>query len=176
MAIEYKQIKEAPDYWIANNGTVLSRRVEGKELEIKQHTNPKTGYRQLALCIGDKNTKARKTFYPHRLVAEYFVENPSGYNTVNHKDLDKTNNHSFNLEWTTQSENIRHYYLSNAKGKPREMKAVEQWSISGEYIATFPSVSNASKETGVNVASVFHCCKGKIKKPKHFFFKYVDNE
>ena len=175
MAIEYKQIKEAPDYYICNNGTVLSKRIEGKELEIKQHTNPKTGYRQLALCIGDKNTKARKTFYPHRLVAEYFVDNPNGYNTVNHINGIKTHNFVSNLEWCTQAHNIHHFYNSDAKGKPREMKAVEQWSLDGHYIATFPSVSNASKETGVNVASVYHCCKGKIKKPKHYFFKYKED-
>jgi hypothetical protein len=179
MAIEYKQILDAPDYWIGNNGTILSRRVEGKELEIKQHLNPKTGYMQVALCINEKKKNGlygRRTFYPHRLVCEYFVDNPNNENTVNHKDLNKVNNHSFNLEWTTQGENIRHYYNSNVKGKPREMKSVEQWSLSGDYIATFPSVNNASISTGVNVASVYHCCKGRTKKPKHFFFKYADDE
>ena len=174
--IEYKQILETPDYWIGNNGTVLSKRVQNKELIIKEHINPKTGYSQVALCIGDKNTKSRRTFYPHRLVCEYFVDNPNGYNTVNHKDLNKTNNHSFNLEWVDQRTNIHHYYLSNAKGKPRQMKAIEQWSISGDYIATYPSMNEAAKQSGVNVASVYKCVKGKVKKPKHYFFKYTDDE
>ena len=100
MAIEYKQILDAPDYWIGNNGTILSRRVEGKELEIKQHLNPKTGYMQVALCINEKKKNGlygRKTMYPHRLVAEYFCDNPNDYNTVNHINGIKTDNSVRNL-------------------------------------------------------------------------------
>ena len=175
--IEYKQIEEAPDYWIGNNGKVISKRVKNKEKEVKQHQNPKTGYMQVALCTDEKKNGlyGRRTLYPHRLVCQYFVDNPNDLNTVNHKDLNKTNNHSFNLEWVDQQTNIHHYYLSNAKGKPRQMKEVEQWTLDGHYIATFPSVNRAAIETGVNVASVFHCCKGKVKKPKHFFFKYKED-
>jgi len=175
--IEYKQIEEAPDYYIGNNGTILSRRVEGKELEIKQHINPKTGYMQAALCLHEKNGKLykRKTMYPHRLVAQYFCDNPNNYNTVNHINGIKTHNFVSNLEWCTQQHNIHHFYNSNATNKPRKMKAVEQWSLDGHYIATFPSVNRASIETGVNVASVYHCCKGRTKRPKHYFFKYKED-
>ena len=175
--IEYKQIEEAPDYWIGNNGTILSRRVEGKELEIKQHINQETGYMQAALCLHEKNGKLykRKTMYPHRLVAQYFCDNPNNYNTVNHINGIKTHNFVSNLEWCTQQHNIAHYYNSDVKNKPREMKAVEQWSLDGHYIATFPSVNRASIETNVNVASVYHCCKGRTKRPKHFFFKYKED-
>jgi len=172
--IEWRQIEDTPDYYIGNNGKVLSKRVNNKELIIKEHINPKTGYAQVALCIGDKNTKNRKTFYPHRLVATYFVDNPNGYNTVNHKDGVKTNNHSFNLEWCTQMDNIRHFYNSDAEGKPREMREIEQWSIDGHYIATYPSMNEASKQSGVNVSSVYKCVKGKVKKPQRYFFKYKE--
>ena len=176
--IEYKQIDEAPDYWIGNNGKIISRRVKGKELEVKQHPNPKTGYMQVALCTDEKKSNGlygRRTLYPHRLVCQYFCDNPNNHNTVNHKDLNKTNNHSFNLEWVDQQTNIHHYYLSNAKGKPRQMRSVDQYSLDGHYIATFPSVNRASICTNVNVASAYHCCKGRVKNPKHYFFKYTDD-
>lgn len=39
------------------------------------------------------------TLYTHRLVAEYFLENPNHYNLVHHKDGNKLNNNLFNLEW-----------------------------------------------------------------------------
>ena len=175
--IEYKQIDDAPDYWIGNNGKIISRRVKDKELEVKQHPNPKTGYMQAALCTDEKKSNglyARKTMYPHRLVAQYFCDNPNDYNTVNHINGIKTHNFVSNLEWCTQQHNIHHFYNSDVKGKPREMKPVEQWSLDGHYIATFPSVNRASVETGVNVASVYHCCKGRVKRPKHYFFKYAD--
>lgn len=43
-----------------------------------------------------------------KLVAEaFFGDRPSGMQ-INHKDANKTNNRSDNLEYTTQAENMRH--------------------------------------------------------------------
>ena len=46
----------------------------------------------------------------HRLVAYAFCNPPTNYNdyTVNHIDLDTTNNHYSNLEWISSGDNIRH--------------------------------------------------------------------
>lgn len=44
----------------------------------------------------------------HRLVALAFILNPAGKPFINHIDCDKLNNHADNLEWCTQSENMRH--------------------------------------------------------------------
>lgn len=50
----------------------------------------------------------RVNFYVHRLVAEAFIENPNGYEVVNHIDFNKKNNRVDNLEWTTVAGNVRH--------------------------------------------------------------------
>jgi hypothetical protein len=52
--------------------------------------------------------KRKRTAAVHVLVATAFVPNPDNLPEVNHKDLDKTNNHYSNLEWTTKVNNIRH--------------------------------------------------------------------
>lgn len=50
-----------------------------------------------------------KGFLVHRLVAEYFVPQPSEkHSLVAHLDFNKTNNHVDNLKWMTRAENIEH--------------------------------------------------------------------
>ena len=60
-----------------------------------------------ALVQLSKNGKV-KTAQVHRLVAAAFVPRVEGRNQINHIDGDRTNNHATNLEWVTQTENMRH--------------------------------------------------------------------
>jgi hypothetical protein len=66
----------------------------------------------------------RKRFNIHRLVAEIFIGPcPDGL-VVNHKDGNKENNDYQNLEYTTQSENIKHAFST---GLNRAVKGINNW-------------------------------------------------
>jgi len=54
-----------------------------------------------------KNNRKEK-IYIHRLVGKYFISNPQNKPQINHIDCNPSNNYFKNLEWTTQSENIKY--------------------------------------------------------------------
>ena len=76
----------------------------------RKGTTFNTSYKRVGLSY-----KGKKKLYPvHRLVATTFIPNPENKRTVNHKDLDGTNNVLSNLEWMTLKENIQHA-IANGK-------------------------------------------------------------
>jgi hypothetical protein len=91
---------------------------EGNIINLKKNkalTNVSAGRYLVVLLY--KNNK-RKMYYVHRLVAEAFCEKQEGKIQVNHKDLDRYNNHYYNLEWVSSKENVMHF-VSSKKYKPR---------------------------------------------------------
>lgn len=99
-------------YKVSNKGRIksLPRRFSPRSL-ILTHAHNDTGYPIAAISYN----RVMKTFTIHRLVAAAFVDNPNGYNEVNHKDGNKKNNHSANLEWCTRSENVKHAFDTGLK-------------------------------------------------------------
>ena len=73
--------------------------------------NKVTGYLTYSLWKNNKQT----IFTAHRLVAEAFIENPSGYPVVNHLDGNKLNNVTSNLEWCTNTQNSVHAVTTGLK-------------------------------------------------------------
>jgi len=82
---------------LGRRGKVLKPKSQGHYLIVSYH-----------LIDNDKNLVRNK--YVHRLVAEKWVinSNPDLYRVVNHKDGNKLNNDSSNLEWVTYKLNTEH--------------------------------------------------------------------
>ena len=75
-----------------------------RKRQLSDYSNS-VGYRKVNLY--DLNGHCSKK-YVHRLVAEAFIPNPENKPNVNHIDCNPSNNYVHNLEWCTQSENIKH--------------------------------------------------------------------
>ena len=100
-----KKIKNWELYTIDEFGKVKNKKTNKY---LKGAINSK-GYLRVELHL---NKKIKK-FFVHRLVAEYFVENPLNKEQVNHIDGNKLNNNMNNLEWVTNQENRNHAIKNN---------------------------------------------------------------
>ena len=102
-------------YQISNFGRVKSlggicgtcKRKE--KIRALHHT--KDGYVKVRLLRNSND----KTYRVHRLVAEAFIPNPNGYDTVNHIDGNKDNNCVDNLEWCDRNKQMQHAYKLGLK-------------------------------------------------------------
>lgn len=94
------KIKDFPNYYISKEGLIYGL---NKRTFLKY--NYADGYPKVMLY---KNAKY-KCLYVHVLVAQTFIPNPNNKKVVNHKDHDKRNCNSNNLEWVASSENNNKY-------------------------------------------------------------------
>jgi len=71
-----------------------------------------------SIYLKDPNTNSHHNLAIHRLVAIHFPnlvpnDDPQHKTEVNHKDLNRQNNTTNNLEWVTKQTNIQHSYSTN---------------------------------------------------------------
>lgn len=89
---------------------------------LKNSYSHSNGYYKVSLSVGEKGNKKSKPIEVHRLVAETFLPCPDPSFVVDHiVENDKLNNHVSNLQWVSQSDNLR-----KAKRKPREPKLTQE--------------------------------------------------
>lgn len=98
MKEEWKIIEDNTNYEISNTGIVRNAST-GHVMHQEDNT---AGY--LRVCLG----RPQKKFFVHHLVAKAFVDGYFDGAVVNHKDFNKHNNISTNLEWCSRSHNSKH--------------------------------------------------------------------
>lgn len=147
----------------------LSRRVFGwkwyyviKEriLKSSKHTHWYVNF------VLHKNWKP-KIITQHRLLMLVFNWE-SKWRDVNHINWIKDDNRLENLEYCTRSENMIHAY--NIWLKKPAYKSCNQYSLSGEFIKKWNSISEA--EISLWITSVSSCCSGRCKTTWWYIFKY----
>lgn len=153
----WKDVVGFKDYYqISNLGRVKSlerykknySKLQLVEEKILKQSISKRGYYVVNLCNGVKC----RPYGIHTLVGKAFVTNPNNYTQINHIDGDKLNNSIDNLEWSTQSHNMKHAWKNGLVGTNME---VVRNNDDGS-ITTYFSPTNASEEN--------NCCRETIRK------------
>lgn len=145
-------------YQVSNCGRIWNVATQSlMKLQLK-----KTGYYSINLMKPNKKVVTERV---HRLVALYFCEKPEGCNVVNHKDMNKVNNHFSNLEWTTVSGNTRHAFehseifrrqvLDNSiRGANKTVLTLEVRDKNGFLVGTFRGYKEAAQALGLNEKTI----------------------
>ena len=153
-------------YKVSNLGNV-KKCLSGR---ILKSSNDKYGYKQIHLC---KNG-VQKTYKVHRLVAQAFLPNPNNLPQVNHKDENKLNNNVSNLEFCTNYYN-RHYGTCIERMAKAHKKPILQYNKNENLLNEYPSIIDASKNTGINAGDICSVCKGKKKYAGGYVWRYKDD-
>jgi hypothetical protein len=101
------------NYLIGEDGRVIN----SKKDNILTPSLNENGY--LYITLWKENRQYPRTV--HRLVALAYVPNPDSKPIVNHKDANRANPHKGNLEWVTQSKNIKHAYMLGTMSQKRRL-------------------------------------------------------
>lgn len=162
-------------YEISNLGRVKSLKdnhlkVRKIPIILKPSTLSK-GY--LGVTLGGKTHKI------HRLVAKVFIPNPYNLPEVNHRDENKSNNCSLNLEWCSTQYNLsygtareRINSTNKARGSAVARK-IEQYTMNGAFIRGYNSITEAIKFIGAkNNASIIKSCKDFNRTAYGYRWKY----
>lgn len=124
-------------YEVSTSGKIYSTVGTRKELIGKIN---KSGYREVLLTINKK----RIYKLVHRLIAESFIKNPNNLRTVNHKNGNKLDNCVDNLEWMTDSQNLKHARdnnLLNLKLSKKDIELIKSEDGSHRFLAKKYNIS-----------------------------------
>jgi len=148
----------------------LYRHRKGIVTEIAQ-CNHSAGYMYSTLT----NNKVSKNVLIHRVLAKAFIPHTNDKKYVNHKDGNKKNNELSNLEWVTQSDNIKHSY---ANGLSKHTKRIGQYTKSGELLNVFDSIIDAQNHCNKPGKTNIACCLrlARCKTAYGYIWRYLNEE
>lgn len=130
---KFKKVDNHPTYLVSNDGKIYNT--------IRQSfLTPRKRQGNIGYCSVSLNNKH---YSIHKLVAIHFIPNDDEQKTmINHIDGDRFNNRVENLEWVTQSENMRHAFDTNLRA---DNKSVAQYTLDNVLVATHNSCNDASR-------------------------------
>lgn len=141
----WKLIEGYESYFINEFGEVLSIKYKKPRI-LKKKLDKNTGYYKINLSEKGKV----KSYNVHRLVANAFISNPLNYKYVNHKDENKQNNSTDNLEWCTHKYNDN-YGSRKEKLSEKHSKKILQLDKKGHLIKEWNSIKEVNNTLKIRI-------------------------
>ena len=162
----WKNIPDYDGYLISNLGNVYSLK-SNKKMTVCHNDK---GYFYAHLIKNGIQHQVKL----HRLVAKAFIPNPNNLSEVNHIDNNKANNCVNNLEWCSIIDNIRKAFKDNlisrkANKTSYSSKKVFLYDLNNNLLNIYNSLSEASKDTGINIRNISRYCLGQRKSKTHIW-------
>jgi hypothetical protein len=170
---------EFEDYWIDEMGNVYSTKKRRGLTKLKPYKNNK-GYCRISI----KTESGYKNIFVHRLVGKAFIPNPENYPCLNHKNSVRDDNRVDNLEWCTQSQNMKHSYDEGGRKPPltalaksweKKRRKVIQMDKNGNKKKEWGSIIDASNHYKTNHSTIVDCCMGRQKTARGFRWCYKED-
>lgn len=160
-----REIDGFSGYYITSCGKLWSQRTK----QFLSTRPDKDGYERISI----RNDEGiLKTVFIHRLVAQAYLPNPLGLDTVNHKDEVKTHNWLGNLEWMSRADNIK-YGTGRARAHENRKRPVYCVELDRVWRGTI----DAAKELGIPAQGISKCLSGKQQTCGGYHWqRYVEND
>ena len=180
------------EYEVSNFGRIKSLRrwrATGKSgrgyysKEIIRRQHERNGYNKfvkeitytigITLKHGGVNTSTSTARYVYYAFIEPFDLGDQNI-LISYKDSDGRNLHYKNLFLTDRSKLLKRTFQLNRTKSPTDKAPVNQYTLEGRLITHYPSITDASKLTGFQLAGIMACMKHNIYQHKGYRWEYAN--
>lgn len=157
-------MKEYDGFLVDDDLNIYSKRT-GRKLSKHKGSD---GYEQVQYRKEDGKSHHQRV---HVIFAHCFIPNPNNYKYVNHIDSNKLNNNLNNLEWCTNSYNVKHSYESGNTTNKIKLRVT---NIENNIIGEYNSIRQCAKELKLDRHKISRVLKGELRKDYlGYLFSYI---
>lgn len=174
--VEWRKVEGMEyEYYVSSEGQVYS---SSYDRLLAQHMI-NSGY--LVVSMREQGDNSNKNMLVHRVVAKAFCEGYSEELDVNHKNANRLDNRSSNLEWVTRKENIHdcmrrgvHDIKSAHKvAHEKRKRPVRQYNLNGDLVNEYGSAREASKVVGTHENNISRAARGERLTTVGYKWEYI---